>query len=123
MWARLGEGERAAIMIRGLLTYNTLPNLFCNHPPFQLDGNFGIPAAMAEMLMQSHAGEIQLLPAVPKAWAAKGSFSGLRARGGYEVDCSWKDGKVTNYKISSSKPTKVKLRVNGELKEIVTTVK
>jgi len=123
LWARLGEGERAGIMVRGLLTYNTLPNLFCNHPPFQLDGNFGIPAAMAEMLMQSHAGEIQLLPAVPKSWAKKGTFAGLRARGGYVVSCTWEDGKVISYKITSSKPEKVKVRVNGVLKEIKSEIK
>lgn len=122
LWARLGEGERSGIMIRGLLTYNTLPNLFCNHPPFQMDGNFGIPAAMTEMLMQSHAGEIQLLPAIPKSWAAGGSFSGLRARGGFSVDCDWKDGKVTSYLIRSAKPEIVKVRVNGELKEITSDV-
>ena len=122
LWARLGEGERAEIMIRGLLTYNTLPNLFCNHPPFQMDGNFGIPAAMAEMLMQSHTGEIQLLPSIPKAWSAKGSFTGLCARGGFVVDCSWENGKVISYKIASEKPEKVKVRVNGEVKETNSTV-
>jgi alpha-L-fucosidase 2 len=122
MWARLGEGERSGIMVRGLLTYNTLPNLFCTHPPFQMDGNFGIPAAMTEMLMQSHAGEIQLLPAVPKSWAASGSFSGLRARGGFSVDCEWKDGKVTLYRIRSARPETVKVRINGELKEITSGV-
>lgn len=119
MWARLGEGEKAGMMIRGLLTYNTLPNLFTNHPPFQLDGNFGISGAIAEMLLQSHAGEIQLLPAIPKSWAAHGSFTGLKARGGFTVDCTWSDGKVTSYKISSKQPTKVKIRVNGEAKEII----
>jgi len=122
LWARLGEGERSGIMIRGLLTYNTLPNLFCNHPPFQMDGNFGIPAAMTEMLMQSHAGEIQLLPAIPKSWTPSGSFSGLRARGGFSVDCEWKNGIVTSYRIRSEKPEKVKVRVNGELKEITSDV-
>lgn len=122
LWARLGEGERAGIMLRGLLTYNTLPNLFCNHPPFQLDGNLGIPAAMTEMLLQSHAGEIQLTPALPTAWAVKGSFTGLRARGGFTVSCEWENGKVTKYKITSAKPTKVKVRVNGELKNITTVV-
>jgi alpha-L-fucosidase 2 len=123
LWARLGEGERAGIMIRGLLTYNTLSNLFCSHPPFQMDGNFGIPAAMAEMLLQSHAGEIQLLPAIPKTWAAEGSFTGLRARGGFSVDCTWKNGTVTGYKVYSSRSQQVKVRVNGELKEIVSMIK
>jgi hypothetical protein len=122
MWARLGEGEKAGMMVRGLLTYNTLPNLFCNHPPFQLDGNFGISAAITEMLLQSHAGEIQLLPAIPKSWSAKGSFSGLRARGGYEVDCQWQDGKVTGFKIYSAASGKVKVRVNGDLKEVDASV-
>jgi alpha-L-fucosidase 2 len=119
LWARLGDGERAGIMIRGLLTYNTLPNLFCDHPPFQMDGNFGIPAAMAEMLLQSHEGEIQLLPAIPVEWAVKGSFTGLRARGNFTVDCSWLNGKVVSYNISSAKPVKVKVRVNGNIVDVI----
>ncbi len=123
IWARLGEGERAEIMIHGLLKYNTFPNLFCTHPPFQIDGNLGIPAAMAEMLLQSQTGEIQLLPAIPKVWSLKGSFSGLRARGGYEVECNWKDGKVIDFKIYSSKPELVNVRVNGQLLSVATTVK
>jgi alpha-L-fucosidase 2 len=122
MWARLAEGERAGIMVRGLLTYNTLGNLFCNHPPFQMDGNFGITGAIAEMLLQSHAGEIAIIPAIPKAWAAGGSFRGLKARGNFTIDARWKDGKVTDFAIRSPVPRQVKVRLNGEVKTVATTV-
>jgi alpha-L-fucosidase 2 len=119
MWARLGEGEKAGIMVRGLLTYNSTPNLFCVAANvFQMDGNFGITAAMTEMLLQSHTGEIVLLPAIPADWAKEGSFKGLRARGGFTVDCEWKNGQVTNFHIRSGKPSTAKVRVNGKLREI-----
>ncbi|MET3807159.1 alpha-L-fucosidase 2 [Nakamurella sp. UYEF19] len=116
LFARLGDAERAVIMIRGLLTYNTLPNLFANHPPFQLDGNLGISGAVTEMLLQSHAGEISLLPAIPAAWQRFGSFSGLRARGGYRVSCRWRNGRVTEYSIVADRARNrdaVTVRVNG----------
>lgn len=113
LWARLGEGEKAGMMIRGLITYNLLPNLFTTHPPFQIDGNFGISGAISEMLLQSHAGEISLLPAIPEHWKQAGSFKGLKARGGFTIDCEWKNGKVTHYRIESLKPEKVNIVMNG----------
>lgn len=128
-WARLQDGNRAFKLLKEILkpTMRTdinygagggvYPNMLSAGPPFQIDGNFGATAGIAEMLLQSHDGFIELLPALPDAWKSYGSVKGLKARGNFTVDMNWKDGKVINYRITSPVAKKVKLKVNGKLKE------
>lgn len=116
-WARLGDGNRADKLL-SMLIGRGAPNLLCLHPPFQIDGNFGGTAAVAEMLVQSHDGGISLLPALPAAWS-HGKVSGLRARGGFFIDMEWKESRVTSFRIAADEAKTVQVRVNGEVKSAV----
>ena len=134
LWARLKDGDHAYKMYRELLKYvppdetkenynnagGTYPNLLDAHPPFQIDGNFGGAAAVAEMLVQSNADYIELLPALPKAWST-GAIKGIKARGNYEIDMSWSAGQVTNVKIKSNTQATAKVLMNGKIQIIKTS--
>ncbi|MEI6891970.1 MAG: glycoside hydrolase family 95 protein [Pontiella sp.] len=116
-WARFKNIEKAHYNLEMLFKKSLYNNLFDKHAPFQIDGNFGGAAGIVEMLLQSHAGEIELLPCLPKEWP-EGAVTGLRARGGFEIDFSWKQGQVTFLEIrrlDGLDPATVKVRMNGKI--------
>lgn len=111
-WARTGEGDKCYKLYRQLLSKCTLPNLWDSHPPFQIDGNLGGTAAIAEMLLQSHEDYIAILPALPGVWG-NGSFKGLMARGGFEISIDWQEGLAEKIVVTSKKGGYLKLKYSS----------
>lgn len=124
-WARLHDGNHAYKILKNFITMvggdgidydrggGIYANLLCAHPPFQIDGNFGYTAGVAEMLLQSHEGFIEFLPAIPDQWKSYGEVKGLKARGNITVSFKWENGKVISYNLSGQKASTMKIKVNG----------
>ncbi|MBQ4614266.1 MAG: glycoside hydrolase N-terminal domain-containing protein [Akkermansia sp.] len=123
LWARFKDADKAHSMIQHYICYNLLDNLFGDHPPMQMDGTYGMTGGISEMLLQSHAGQIELLPALPNAWK-DGYVHGIRARGNITVSMAWKDGEITSYTLTTTTPNPkpVTVVVNGVAKEVTPTV-
>lgn len=118
LWARLGDGNRAHKLLAEQLKTSTLPNLWCSHPPFQIDGNFGATSGMAEMLLQSHTAYLVPLAALPDAWSS-GSVSGLVARGHFEVSMRWEDKKLLQMTILSRSGGDLRVSYPGIEKSVI----
>lgn len=121
LWARTLDGNRSYILLQELIKNSILTNLWDTHPPMQIDGNFGATSGIAEMLIQSHLGYIQPLPALPSAWAT-GSITGLVARGNFEVDMAWQEGTMVEMKVLSNKGNVCEIEYPNLSKAVITTV-
>jgi alpha-L-fucosidase 2 len=117
MWARLERGDRAGMLIQSAVT-SVADNILRQGTGSQVDGPFGFTAGIAECLIQSHAGEISLLPALPARWAESGEISGFRARGGYEVNMRWTNGKLVSAEISNKNGGACDVRYNNKVVKI-----
>ena len=117
LWARLRNPERAYANLKLLITKSTLPNMFDLCPPFQIDGNLGGPAAITEMLIQSTADEISVLPALPRQWPS-GSLKGVRVRGGGKLDITWKEGQLTERRLQSDRAKKYRVSYGDRSAEV-----